>query len=570
MGYSEDALTNYHPDNFYSRWSCMEAYEVNVNNLAAGLNTDGKREKNLQDRLIEEFSIDKRKAAAFIFRKEGHPYIGKKIRRIWEAESSGTKKKKSKKRSKDSEEEKSTEVRTYTDAVIVGWLPADENEGVELWHLEHDDGDEEDLEEHEVMEGMKLINEASLLSPNGSTTTLLRPAPGRHGNLKQIVEKRRSEHKNYSNSNSLFKSMDTNIGIESFANYLLTQEENLFPYLKRTKKLDWGSFSSTDNDDSILDDMQIDLSRSTGSNTSNSANDINTNSSTSIIISSEKLKCSRQAWIKCVEGTKSFHQLAQCVLVLEELIHSLQEEADHDEEEEERVKKQQEENAKIMKKRKKLEGERVRFVDINAKQYRDGIILTMNPEDFNLFVVKRPLTFQSVEEEKAKNAKKEESDEMEEEEEELEAVLEKVECEEAEISYEEIKKSLRYYRTDYLPGDKEEEQDVDEEEDEGDEEEHEGSMMDEEEEEEETKATNGKSIGEKNSKKQASEATDGEKPKTLWVGKADRNRFINAVLSSNSFTYLAMNLELLWDKAALFGVFSNVSSSKKSKGKSRR
>merc|ERR1712227_706651 len=266
--------------------------------------------------------------------KEGHPYIGKKIRRIWEAESSGTKKKKSKKRSKDSEEEKSTEVRTYTDAVIVGWLPAEENEGVELWHLERDDGDEEDLEEYEVMEGMKLINEASLLSPNGSTTTLLRPAPGRHGNLKQIVEKRRSEHKNYSNSNSLFKSMDISIGIESFANYLLTQEENLFPYLKRTKKLDWGSGSSTDNDDSILDDMQIDLSRSTGSNTSNSANDSNVNSNASIIIPSEKLKSSRQAWIKCVEGTKSFQQLAQCVLVLEELIHSLQEEADHDEEEE--------------------------------------------------------------------------------------------------------------------------------------------------------------------------------------------------------------------------------------------
>merc|ERR1712227_980986 len=105
-----------------------------------------------------------------------------------------------------------------------------------------------------------------------------------------------------------------------------------------------------------------------------------------------------------------------------------------------------------------------------------------------------------------------EEEEEEEEEEELEAVLEKVECEEVEISYEEIKKSLRYYRTDYLPGDKEEEQDVDDEEDEGDEEENEGSLMDEE--EEETKATNGKSISEKNSKKQASEATDGEKPKT--------------------------------------------------------
>merc|ERR1712054_181137 len=101
------------------------------------------------------------------------------------------------------------------------------------------------------------------------------------------------------------------------------------------------------------------------------------------------------------------------------------------------------------------------------------------------------------------------------EEEELEAVLEKVECEEAEISYEEIKKSLRYYRTDYLPGDKEEEQDVDEEEDEGDEEEHEGSMMDEEEEEDEPKATNGKSIGEKNSKKTSFRSYRWRKTKNL-------------------------------------------------------
>ena len=66
-------------------------------------------------------------------------------------------------------------------------------------------------------------------------------------------------------------------------------------------------------------------------------------------------------------------------------------------------------------------------------------------------------------------------------------------------------------------------------------------------------------------------ATDTEQqPKTLWIGKADRNRFLQAVLTSSNYAYLAMNVELLWDKAAIFGVFSTPISSKKSKAKSRR
>jgi len=155
---------------------------------------------------------------------------------------------------------------------------------------------------------------------------------------------------------------------------------------------------------------------------------------------------------------------------------------------------------------------------------------------------------------------------VEEEEEDLEAILEKEECEEVEITYDEVKRYLRYYRIDYLPGEKEEEPDVEEEEDEVDDEENEGSLVDE---EEETKQVNEKSVNEKNSKRQATEVANGENHKTLWVGKADRKRFINAVLSSSSFGYLAMNVEILWDKAALFGLFSN-STTKKNKGKNRR
>ncbi len=37
----------------------------------------------------------------------------------------------------------------YVIGTIVAWLPA-EGDDPALWHVEHDDGDEEDLEEHEV------------------------------------------------------------------------------------------------------------------------------------------------------------------------------------------------------------------------------------------------------------------------------------------------------------------------------------------------------------------------------------------------------------------------------------
>lgn len=36
-----------------------------------------------------------------------------------------------------------------SDGVIVGWLPPD-GEDEALWHMVHDDGDEEDLDEYEA------------------------------------------------------------------------------------------------------------------------------------------------------------------------------------------------------------------------------------------------------------------------------------------------------------------------------------------------------------------------------------------------------------------------------------
>ena len=35
---------------------------------------------------------------------------------------------------------------------VVKYLPGSENDGIELWKVRHDDGDEEDVELHELMQ----------------------------------------------------------------------------------------------------------------------------------------------------------------------------------------------------------------------------------------------------------------------------------------------------------------------------------------------------------------------------------------------------------------------------------
>ena len=35
---------------------------------------------------------------------------------------------------------------------VVKYLPGSENDGIELWKVRHDDGDEEDVERHELMQ----------------------------------------------------------------------------------------------------------------------------------------------------------------------------------------------------------------------------------------------------------------------------------------------------------------------------------------------------------------------------------------------------------------------------------
>lgn len=45
-----------------------------------------------------------------------------------------------------------------SDGVIVAYLPPEKNEGFALWHMEHDDGEEEDLEAEQVEKAIRHYN----------------------------------------------------------------------------------------------------------------------------------------------------------------------------------------------------------------------------------------------------------------------------------------------------------------------------------------------------------------------------------------------------------------------------
>jgi len=72
-------------------------------------------------------------ATGWLFEPSEHPHIGKNMRRFF------------KKFGK-------------SDGVLVAYLPSEKNEGLALWRMEHRDGDEEDLDENDVIKGATLMN----------------------------------------------------------------------------------------------------------------------------------------------------------------------------------------------------------------------------------------------------------------------------------------------------------------------------------------------------------------------------------------------------------------------------
>ena len=72
---------------------------------------------------------------------------------------------------------------THTCGVIDGWLPKEINDGLALWHVKHDDGDDEDLELHEVTRGGGGVRKAV-------PTPTPAPAPPRHNSRLPLARSR--------------------------------------------------------------------------------------------------------------------------------------------------------------------------------------------------------------------------------------------------------------------------------------------------------------------------------------------------------------------------------------------
>lgn len=73
------------------------------------------------------------------------------------------------------------------DGTIIAFLPASENEGLPIWHLKHDDGDSEDLDEEEVKKYSALFQENVSRPPedsypSDSESTQTEGSPSRQGN----------------------------------------------------------------------------------------------------------------------------------------------------------------------------------------------------------------------------------------------------------------------------------------------------------------------------------------------------------------------------------------------------
>jgi hypothetical protein len=98
------------------------------------LDERGVRERELKAKLVALFGLSGKSADGAPYQTRGSDFIGRKVRRSFG--------------------------KRVVVGTIVGWLPP-EGEDIALWHLVHDDGDEEDLEEAEVQDSLVDIEEES-------------------------------------------------------------------------------------------------------------------------------------------------------------------------------------------------------------------------------------------------------------------------------------------------------------------------------------------------------------------------------------------------------------------------
>ncbi|CAM9925613.1 unnamed protein product, partial [Choristocarpus tenellus] len=108
--------------------------------LIVSLDRRGKMERMLKDVLQERFDIaelernvqesEVQEDSSVMWRTSGSEHLGKRVRRVFG--------------------------RRMAEGVVTKWVSEKDNEGMALWHIKHEDGDEEDLEEYEVIEGINL------------------------------------------------------------------------------------------------------------------------------------------------------------------------------------------------------------------------------------------------------------------------------------------------------------------------------------------------------------------------------------------------------------------------------
>ncbi|CAN0223109.1 unnamed protein product, partial [Ectocarpus sp. 4 AP-2014] len=224
----------YHPVWSESVWMYYDSPEEFLK-LIESLDPRGKREADLKQALQERFDISDlernakdrsmsmsdaaQSGGSMTWREEGSKYLGKRVKRVFGRRVAG--------------------------ATVTKWIPKESNQGLALWHLRHDDGDEEDLEEFEVKEGMAMAEAeeavaaaGSGLGNDGGVSELVKAAVD--GSLTQTF----SEYMNRLNKMQAIKERD--LGVSALQEALLHREAGMLDDIKdRTRDYAKGSNTAT-------------------------------------------------------------------------------------------------------------------------------------------------------------------------------------------------------------------------------------------------------------------------------------------------------------------------------------
>lgn len=135
------SVERYAPERYGVSWFIYDS-EADFLQLIQCLDERGARERALKENLQRAFDVKTlvahvaaNEAEKVEWLSEGHEHLGRRVRRRFGRQG-------------------------VMDGTIVGWLPEEQNEGMELWHIQHDDGDNEDLDMSEVREALELYAEA--------------------------------------------------------------------------------------------------------------------------------------------------------------------------------------------------------------------------------------------------------------------------------------------------------------------------------------------------------------------------------------------------------------------------